>query len=108
MSWLLGMGSGGGGGKPPNPMIAGSGKWLSIFVGLYAAVFWTVDIWEFLEPQIIDMIHDRYEGMLAEALYWILRLAAYPLVFFAVKMTLGIVFVSLVMGVMTKIFGGRR
>jgi hypothetical protein len=111
MSLMMGMG-GGGGGKPPSPLIAGSGKWLSTFVGLYAAVFLTVDVWAFFEPRILDMIYARYEGGLANALYWVLRLAAYPAMFFAVKMGVGIVFVSAVMWIMSRLFGqaggGRR
>lgn len=103
----MGLGNNGGS-KSPSPLIAGSGKWLSIFVGLYAAVFWAVDIWAFAEPTIIEMIHDRYEGGLAQAIYWLLRLAAYPLVFFAVKMGLGLAFVSIATWIVFKLFTSRR
>lgn len=104
MSFMMGMGSGGGG-KPPSPLIAGSGKWLSTCVGLYAAVFWTVDVWALLEPGMLDMIYARYDGTWAQLIYWGLWLAAYPAMFFAVKMILGITFVSLTMWILTRVFG---
>ena len=107
MSWMMGLGGNGGGGKPPSPLIAGSGKWLSTFVGLYAAVFWTVDVWAFFEPRILDMIYARYDDGWADAIYWVLWLAAYPAMFFAAKMALGIAFISLVMWIMTRLFGNR-
>lgn len=107
MSLFFGAAGGGGGGSQPNRLIATSGKWLSICVGLYAAVFWTVDIWTFLEPQILEAIYTRYEGSVAAFIYWLLRVAAYPLVFFAVQMSLGITFVSLVTWIVFRVFGKR-
>lgn len=107
MNWLLGATGGGNGGSAPNPLIATSGKWLSTCVGLYAAVFWTVDIWTFLEPQILEAIDTRYEGSVAAFIYWLLRIAAYPLVFFAVRMGLGLAFVSLATWIIFKLFGKR-
>lgn len=104
MSLFFGAASGGGGGRPSNPLIATSGKWLSICVGLYAAVFWTVDVWTFFEPQILDAIHARYDGGGATFIYWLLRIAAYPLMFFAVQMSLGITFVSLVTWIVFRLF----
>lgn len=104
MSWMMGLG-GGGGGKQPSPLIVGSGKWLSIFVGLYASLFWTVDVFEFFEPRLLDMIYDRYDGVWAQVIYWVLWLAAYPAMFFAVKLVLGITFVSLAMWILTHVFG---
>ena len=85
MSWMMGLGGNGGGGKPPTPLITGSGKWLATFISLYAAIFWTVDVWDLLEPHLVTMIHDRYDGELAAAIYWLLRIAAYPLMFFGVR-----------------------
>ncbi len=99
---------GGGGGKPPNPLIATSGKWLSICVGLYCAAFFTVDLWEAAEPRILDMIYERYEGNMAWIVYWLLRLAAYPMVFFAVKFGLGLAFVSIVTWIVAKVTSFRR
>ena len=107
MSLMMGMFGGGGGGKPPSPLIAGSGKWLSTFLGLYAAVFWTVDVWAFLEPHLLEMIYARYDGGWADLILWVLWLAAYPAMFFAVRMGLGLAFVSLAMWIMTSLFGNR-
>lgn len=107
MSWMMGLG-GGGGTKAPSPLVAGSGKWFATCVGVYAAVFWTVDIWVLFEPQIIRAITSRYDGNWAAAFYWLLKIAAYPLMFFAVRMVLGIVFVSLVMWIMMRVFGSKR
>ncbi|MEL6416235.1 MAG: hypothetical protein AAFQ15_14955 [Pseudomonadota bacterium] len=106
MNWLMGFG-GGGGQKPPNPLIATSGKWLSTCVGIYAAIFWTPDAWMVWEDTIIRAIQARYDGNLAVAIYWLLKLAAYPLMFFAVRMVLGIAFVSLVMWIMMRTFGRK-
>ncbi len=108
MSWLMGFGGGSGGGKPPSPLIASSGKWLATCIGVYAAIFWTPDLWNAFEGQIIDAIYKRYEHEAALIIYWLLYLAAYPLMFFAVKMGLGLAFVSLAMGVLTNLFRGRR
>ena len=110
MNWMMGLGGNGGGGKPPSPLIAGSGKWLATCVGVYAAIFWTPDLWAALEGQIYAAIWARYDGVAATAIYWLLYIAAYPLMFFATRMLLGLAFVSLVMGVLLKAFGkvGRR
>lgn len=108
MSWLMGLGGGGGGGKPPNPLIATSGKWLATFIAIYASIFWTPDLWSYFEDALLRAIYARYEGAGAAFVYWLLKIAAYPLMFFAVRMGLGVGFVSLVMGVMTQLFGGRR
>ncbi|MEM7729678.1 MAG: hypothetical protein AAF311_10440 [Pseudomonadota bacterium] len=107
MNWLFGMGGNGGGQRPPNALIATSGKWLASCVGLYAAVFWTPDVWAVWDDDIAGAILARYEGMLAVALFWLLKLAAYPLMFFAVRLILGVVFVTLVMGVMSSLFRRR-
>ncbi|MEM8591773.1 MAG: hypothetical protein AAGF13_04525 [Pseudomonadota bacterium] len=40
--------------------------------------------------------------------YWVLRIAAYPLMFFATKLILGVSFVSIVLFISLKLFGGRR
>lgn len=106
MNWLFG--AGGGGGTQPNPLIAASGKWLSTFVAIYAAVFWTVDVWNAFEPQILEAIHARYDGAGAAFVYWLLKIAAYPLMFFAVRMGLGLAFVSLVTWAVFKLFGARH
>lgn len=109
MSWLFGLGGGGaGGGKPANPLIATSGKWLATCVALYAAIFWTPDVWSALDAGILRAVHARYARELANVLYWVLAIAAYPLMYFAVRMGLGILFVGLVVGLATKAFGGRR
>lgn len=97
-----------GGGSPHKPLIHASGKWLAVVIAVFATVFVTPDLWQAVEPLIIESILARYSGGLAEAIYWVLRLAAYPLVFFGALMALGVIFVSLVMGVMMKLFGGRR
>ncbi|MGJ8530138.1 hypothetical protein [Maritalea sp.] len=107
MSWLMGLG-GGGGQKAPNPLIAGSGKWLATCVGAYATLFWTPDLWAALDITIQQAILARYEGNAATLVYWLLKIAAYPLMFFTVRMGLGIAFVSLTMWVMMRFFGGRR
>lgn len=107
MNWLFGMGGNGGGQNPPNPLIAGSGKWLASCVGLYAAIFWTPDVWAIWEADIVDAILKRYSGNTAAILFWVLKLAAYPLMFFAVRMVLGVAFVALVMGVMSNLFRRR-
>ena len=106
MSWLLGMG--GGGGKPPNPLIATSGKWLATCVGVFAAIFWTPDLWIAWEDRITTAILARYEGGGAALVYWLLKIGAYPGMFFAVRMGLGITFISLVMWLMTKAFERNR
>lgn len=108
MNWLMGLGGGGAGQKAPSPLIATSGKWLATCVGIYAAVFWTVDAWMLLEGTIVDAIQARYEGNTVVFLYWLLKLGAYPLMFFSVRMGLGIAFVSLVMWIMMRFVGGRR
>lgn len=107
MNWLFGATGGGNGAPAPNPLIATSGKWLSTCVGIYAAVFWTVDVWTLLEPQILDAIYARYEGSAATFIYWLLKIAAYPLMFFAVRMGLGLVFISLVTWIIFRLFGKR-
>lgn len=107
MNWLMGLG-GGTGQKAPNPLITTSGKWLATCIGIYAAVFWTVDAWMLLEEPIVDAIQSRYERNAAVFLYWLLKIGAYPLMFFAVRMGLGIVFISLVMWIMMRFVGGRR
>lgn len=106
MNWLFG--AGGGGGKAPSPLIAASGRHLTTCIGIYAATFWTPDVWGAWEDTLIDAILARYEGTAAALIYWLLKIAAYPLMFFAVKMGLGISFLSFVVGVMTKLFGGQR
>ncbi len=106
MNWLFG--AAGGGGSQPNPLIATSGKWLSTCVGIYAAVFWTVDLWNFFEPLLLDAIYARYDGAGAAFVYWLLKVAAYPLMFFAVRMALGLAFVSLATWVIFHLFGVRR
>lgn len=105
MNWLMGMG---GAGRAPNPLIATSGKWLATCVAVYATIFWTPDVWDAWETTILRAVHDRYDGTIATVISWLLMLGAYPLMFFAVRMGLGVVFVSIVMGVMMKLFGGRR
>lgn len=106
MTWLMGLG--GGGQKAPSPLIATSGKWLATFIGAYAAIFWTPNVWVLWEDTIIRAILARYEGNLAAVVYWLLKIGAYPLMFFGVRMGLGIAFVSLVMWLMTKVFGRRQ
>ncbi|WP_461429335.1 hypothetical protein [Gymnodinialimonas sp.] len=81
---------------------------MSAFVGFYAAVFWTPDVWAALEPSIIDAILARYQDGWATLIYWLLRIAAYPLMFFTTMLVLGVAFVSIVLFVMLKLFGGRR
>ncbi len=108
MSWMMGLGGNGGGGKTPSPVIAGSGKWLATCIGVYAAIFWTPDLWNVFEDQIHAAIWARYDDMPATVIFWLLYFAAYPLMFFAVRMGLGLAFVSIAMGVLTKLFGGRR
>jgi len=98
----------GGGGKPPNPLIATSGRWLSTCIGIYAAIFWTPDAWVVWEDAIVEAILARYQNGAATFIYWVLKIAAYPLMFFAVRMGLGIAFLSLVMWVMTSLFGQKR
>lgn len=107
MSWLFGLG-GGGGQKPPNPLIASSGKWLATCVGIYAAIFWTPDVWVAWEDTIIGAIRERYDENATVFFYWLLKLGAYPLMFFAVRMGLGIAFMSLVMWIMMRFFGSKR
>lgn len=106
MNWMMGLG-GGGGNRAPNPLIASSGKWLSTCVGVYAAIFWTPDVWSAWEDVIVAAILARYEGGAASFVYWLVKIAAYPLMFFAVRMGLGIAFISLVMWIMTKVFGRK-
>ena len=106
MNWLMGMG--GGGQKAPNPLIATSGKWLSTCAGVYAAIFWTPDAWVAWEDTIVEAILARYQDGGAFFVYWLLKIAAYPAMFFAVRMGLGIAFLSLVMWIMTKVFGRQR
>lgn len=106
MNWLLG--PSGGGGKAPSPLIAASGKHLATCIGVYSAIFWVPDIWNAWEDTIVQAILARYEGTAAALIYWLLKIAAYPLMFFAVKMGLGITFLSFVMGVMMNLFGGKR
>jgi hypothetical protein len=106
MNWLLGLG-GSGDGKV-NPLIASSGRWLAIIIAIYASIFWTPDVWSYFEQPLLRAIHARYEGAGAAFVYWLLKIAAYPLMFFGVKMGLGVGFISLVLGVMTQLFGGRR
>ena len=77
-------------------------------IGVYAAIFWTPDVWNAWEEVIVRAILARYEGTAATLIYWLLKVAAYPLMFFAVKMGLGIGFLSLVVGMTTKLFGGKR
>lgn len=108
MSWMMGLGGNGGGGKPPSPLIAGSGKWLATCIGVYAAIFWTPDLWNVFEDQISTAIWARYDDMPATVIFWLLYFAAYPSMFFAVRMGLGLAFVSIAMGVLTKLFVGRR
>lgn len=107
MNWLMGFG-GGGGQKPPNPLIATSGRWLSTCIGVYAAIFWTPDAWTAWEDAIVYAILARYQNGAAAFIYWVLKIAAYPLMFFAVRMGLGIAFISLVMWVMTSLLGQKR
>ena len=97
-----------GGGQGGNRLIQSAGKWLAYVIAAVTAVFATPDLWVAWEPMIIQNIYARYNGGLAESIYWGLRLAAYPLVFLTVSMTLGVIFVSRVMGIMMKLFGGRR
>lgn len=106
MNWL--MGAGGGGGRPPNPLIATSGKWLATCVAVYATMFWTPDAWTVWEPTILRAILARYEGSGAVFVYWVLKIGAYPLMFFAVRMGLGIAFISLVLWIMNSLFKVRR
>ena len=106
MNWLMGMG--GGGGNAPNPLIATSGKWLATCVAVYGTIFWTPDLWMALEGSILRAIHARYDGGAAAFVYWLLKIGAFPLMFFAVRMGLGIAFVSLVMWIMMRFFGSKR
>ncbi len=108
MSWLMGLGGGSGGGKPPSPLIASSGKWLATCIGVYAAIFWTPDLWNAFGGQIIDAIYKRYEHEAALIIYWLLYLAAYPLMFFAVRFGLRLVAVSGLFAIITNMFGSRR
>ncbi len=97
-----------GGGQGGNRLIQSAGKWLAYVIAAVTAVFATPDLWTAWEPMIVQNIYTRYNGGLAETIYWGLRFAAYPLVFFTVSMTLGVVFVSLVLGIMLKLFGEHR
>lgn len=108
MSWMMGLGGNGGGGKPPNPLIAGSGKWLATCIGVYAAIFWTPDLWGALDGKIQTAIWARYDDLAAEAIYWLLYVATYPLMFFAVRMGLGIAFVSLATWIVINLIGRKR
>lgn len=107
MNWLFAA-MGGKNTPPPNPLIASSGKWMTTFVGVYTGLFWTPDAWLALEPMIVEAISERYEDGWATLVYWLLRIAAYPLMFFATKLILGVTFVSLVLFITLKFFGGRR
>ena len=107
MSWMMGLGGGGNGGKAPNPLIATSGKWLATCIALFAMVFWTPDLWSAFEETIYLAIRARYAPETTFILFWLLAIAAYPLMFFAVRMGLGLIFVGLVFGLITKLFGPR-
>ena len=108
MNWLMGLGGGGAGGNAPSPLIATSGKWLATCVGVYATIFWTPDVWMTFEAMILNAIYVRYDGSTAAIVYWLLKLGAFPLMFFAVRMGLGVAFVSFVMWIMMRFFGGKR
>lgn len=108
MSWLLGMGSGGSGRKPPNQMIATSGRWLATCIAGFATVFWTPDVWMYLDDSIFNALRVRYDETVTVFVYWSLWLASYPLMYFSVRMGLGLAFVTLVMGALTRMFGGRK
>lgn len=108
MFGATGGGSGGGGGKPPNPLIAASGRWLATCIAVYATIFWTPDVWEHLEPSLSRAIAARYDGFGANLVYWLLKIAAYPLMYFGVRMGLALAFMGLAMGVMLKLFAGHR
>lgn len=109
MKWMMGaLGGGNQGAAQPNPLIATSGKWLATVIALFSTIFWTPDWWMFAESWIVDAIYARYSGMSAKTVYWALKIVAYPLTFFGTRMLLGLVFVSLVLGVTLKLFGGRR
>lgn len=107
MNWLFGA-MGGRNAQPPNPLVASSGKWLTTCLGIYTALFWTPDAWAVNEPWIIDAILARYQDGWATFVYWVLRIAAYPLMFFATKLTLGVAFVSIVLFISLHLFSGRR
>lgn len=107
MNWLFGAGPSQGS-QNPNPLIAASGKWLATCIAIYAAIFWTPDLWAACEEGILKAIYARYDGMSAAFVYWLLKIAAYPLMFFAVRMGLGVAFVGLTMVVMVYAFGAKR
>ena len=109
MKGFFGVAGGGGpGGPQPNPLIATSGKWFANVVGLWAAIFLTPDLWTMTEGMIWAAISARYDGLWAEAVYWLLKIAAYPLTFFGVRLSIGLAFVSAAMWLLLHVFGGRR
>jgi hypothetical protein len=77
-------------------------------LGVFAAFCWTPDAWTAWEETIVEAILARYEDGAAFFVYWLLKIGSYPLMFFAVRLGLGIAFISLVMWLMTSLFGRKR
>lgn len=104
MNWMLGMGPGrSGGSQGDSRVLTTSGRWLATIISAFAMILLTPDLWSMTEDWAAGMISRRYSGFWAQAMFWAMKLGAYPLVFFATRMGIGLFFTSTAIGVALKL-----
>lgn len=102
-------GFGFGGGAPKDDrVLTTSGKWLATVIAAFAMIILTPDLWGWAKDWITGVIHARYSGVWAEIMFWTLKLGVYPLVYFATRMGIGLVFMGTALGAALKLAGRGR
>lgn len=109
MSWMMGVGRGGGGaGGGDGRLLPSSAKWFAIIVAVIVSILFTPDIWSLVERPAAGWVGERYSGFWAKAMFWALKLGAYPLVFFGVRLLIALAYLGLSIGAAFRLFGGDR
>lgn len=104
MSWMLGAGGGRGGGGGDGRLLPTSAKWFAIIIAAISSILFSVDVWTLVEDDAAIWIAARYDGIWAVAVFWALKLGTYPLVFFAVRLLMALLYLGLTLMMALKLF----
>ncbi len=103
-----GFGFGGGGAPKDDRVLTTSGKWLATVIAAFVMIILTPDLWGWGKDWVIDLIANRYSGVWADIMFWAIKLGAYPLVYFATRMSIGLIFMGTALGAALKLAGRAR